>query len=233
MNGKNGSVNLEAFLAGTADGVSAVDSDGVIVAWNAAAERILGHRANEVVGRLCGDVLDARDAAGNLACSEFCTVRNHAKRCEPVHHFKLKTKDECRRSHLVGRQWCDARVGTGRLCFMDSSVPGLDGVPRDREQRRGEDDDIAASGQSAVPGEVDASRAPDPLVHERRRRHRNDRGPPLHQPLHRTKPYPEHIQEARRPQLLGSGRRREPLRPVSSRETCRLSAIRDGGTSSR
>tara|TARA_B100000959_G_C14850959_1_gene570089 strand:- start:145 stop:786 length:642 start_codon:yes stop_codon:yes gene_type:complete len=92
MNGKNGSVNLEAFLAGTADGVSAVDSDGVIVAWNAAAERILGHRANEVVGRLCGDVLDARDAAGNLACSEFCTVRNHAKRCEPVHHFKLKTK---------------------------------------------------------------------------------------------------------------------------------------------
>ncbi len=49
MNGKKGSVNLEAFLAGTADGVSAVDSDGVIVAWNAAAERILGHRANEVV----------------------------------------------------------------------------------------------------------------------------------------------------------------------------------------
>lgn len=85
-------MNLEAFLTGTADGAFAVDSNGVIVTWNAAAERILGHRANEAVGKPCREIIDGRDSAGNLCCSEFCTVRNHARRCEPVHHFKLRTK---------------------------------------------------------------------------------------------------------------------------------------------
>src|SRR3990170_3612460 len=78
MSEKNGSVNLEAFLAGTADGASVVDPNGVIIGWNAAAEKILGHKAD--------------DAAGNLSCSEFCTVRNHAARSEPVHHFEIKTR---------------------------------------------------------------------------------------------------------------------------------------------
>ena len=36
--------------------------------------------------------MDGRDAAGNLTCGEFCTVRNHARRCEPVNHFELRTK---------------------------------------------------------------------------------------------------------------------------------------------
>ena len=92
MSEKNGSVNLEAFLAGTADGASVVDPNGVIIGWNAAAEKILGHKADDAVGKLCCEVLDARDTAGNLSCSEFCTVRNHAARSEPVHHFEIKTR---------------------------------------------------------------------------------------------------------------------------------------------
>lgn len=92
MNGQDARLSLEAFLAGTADGVSAVDSNGVIVGWNAAAEKLLGQKADEAIGRRCRDVFDARDAAGNLCCSEFCTVRNHAARCEPLHHFEIKTK---------------------------------------------------------------------------------------------------------------------------------------------
>lgn len=92
MNHSSSAVNLEAFLAGTADGASAVDGNGVIVAWNTAAERILGRRADEAVGRPCHEIMDGRDSAGNLRCSEFCTVRNHARRCEPVHHFELRTR---------------------------------------------------------------------------------------------------------------------------------------------
>lgn len=85
-------VSLDAFLAGTADGASAIDGTGVIVAWNAGAERIFGRRADETVGRPCHQVIEGRDSTGNLCCSEFCAVRNHARRCEPVHHFELRTR---------------------------------------------------------------------------------------------------------------------------------------------
>ncbi|OFW13996.1 MAG: hypothetical protein A3F70_13330 [Acidobacteria bacterium RIFCSPLOWO2_12_FULL_67_14] len=85
-------VGLDALLAGTADGASAVDRNGVIVGWNAAAERILGHRVDQVVGRQCHEVMEGRDSAGNLRCCEHCTVRTHARRCEPVHHFALMTR---------------------------------------------------------------------------------------------------------------------------------------------
>lgn len=102
MSANNDTVNLEAFLAGTADGAAAVDANGVIVGWNAAAERILGHRASEAVGKLCREILDGRDTAGNLSCSECCTVRNHARRREPVHHFELRT-----RTRAGGPIWLD------------------------------------------------------------------------------------------------------------------------------
>lgn len=92
MSPNDRAVSLDALLAGTADGASAVDRNGVIVGWNSAAERILGHRADEVVGRPCHEVMDGRDSAGNLRCCEHCTVRNHARRCEPVHHFALMTR---------------------------------------------------------------------------------------------------------------------------------------------
>ena len=116
MDGKNGTVNLEAFLAGTADGASAVDSNGVIVAWNAAAERILGHRANETVGKPCREIMNARDSAGNLCCSEFCTVRNHAGRREPIHHFELRT-----RTRAGDPIWLDVS-GVVLGCGPDASV---------------------------------------------------------------------------------------------------------------
>jgi PAS domain S-box-containing protein len=40
-----------ATLAQTADGVYALDQRQRIVFWNAAAERILGYHAEEVIGR--------------------------------------------------------------------------------------------------------------------------------------------------------------------------------------
>ena len=92
MTGKNGIVDLESFLAGTADGVCAIGSEGIILAWNASAERILGYPAREAVGKTCREIFDGRDIAGNSTCSEFCTVRAHAKRCQPVQHFQFQTR---------------------------------------------------------------------------------------------------------------------------------------------
>jgi len=92
MTATNGSVNLEAFLAGTADGACAIGPEGVILAWNAAAEKILGYTADEAIGKTCREIFDGRDAAGNLSCSELCMVRNHQKKCEPVQHFQFITR---------------------------------------------------------------------------------------------------------------------------------------------
>src|SRR3972149_12179351 len=94
MNELDGTVSLKAFLDGTADGACAVNSEGVIDAWNAAAEKIFRCRAKKAVGRLCREILDARDAAGNSSCSEFCTVRNHFTRREPLRHFELRSKTD-------------------------------------------------------------------------------------------------------------------------------------------
>lgn len=58
---------LFALLEQTADAAYTVTDDGEICSWNAAAERLFGYPAREVVGRGIDDVFDARDALGTEA----------------------------------------------------------------------------------------------------------------------------------------------------------------------
>lgn len=58
---------LFALLEHTADAAYAVTTDGEIVSWNGAAERLFGHPAAEVVGRNIDDVFGAHDALGTRA----------------------------------------------------------------------------------------------------------------------------------------------------------------------
>jgi PAS domain S-box-containing protein len=55
---------LFTLLEQTADAAYTVTDEGEICSWNAAAERLFGYPASEVVGRNINDVLDARDALG-------------------------------------------------------------------------------------------------------------------------------------------------------------------------
>ncbi len=52
---------LFALLEQTADAAYTVTDDGEICSWNAAAERLFGHSARDVLGRNIDDLLDARD----------------------------------------------------------------------------------------------------------------------------------------------------------------------------
>jgi len=83
---------LEAALAGAADGAFAVDADGRVVLWNDAAERILGHRARDVVGRHCCDLFAARDDHGNRLCYPGCAVLSLVNLGEPVQSFDMRTR---------------------------------------------------------------------------------------------------------------------------------------------
>lgn len=60
-------MELFALLERTADASYTVSGDGTICSWNAAAERLFGYAAEEVIGRNVDDVLDARDILGTDA----------------------------------------------------------------------------------------------------------------------------------------------------------------------
>jgi len=58
---------LFAVLEHTADAAYTVTEGGEICSWNAAAERLFGYRASDVLGRNIDDVLEASDALGTRA----------------------------------------------------------------------------------------------------------------------------------------------------------------------
>lgn len=53
------------MLARSADGAMLVDHEGKVAYWNRTAERMLGFRAGEVLGRPCHDVLRAETPSGH------------------------------------------------------------------------------------------------------------------------------------------------------------------------
>ena len=65
--------SIFAFLATAPFGAYAVSMDQRIVFWNEAAERMLGHKAEEVVGQHCYEVVTGRPAASvPTSCVEGC-----------------------------------------------------------------------------------------------------------------------------------------------------------------
>lgn len=83
--------HLDAFER-TGDGVYAVDYDQNIVFWNRTAERLLGHRAADVVGRKCFDVIAGGDYLGHPFCGSDCTVIECARRGHAPPNYDVRTK---------------------------------------------------------------------------------------------------------------------------------------------
>lgn len=93
MTGLNGT-ELDQALARAGDGVFVVGSDGRIVLWNRAAERILGYTAKDVSGRPCCDVFSGRDDHGNRLCYQGCHVMTLVKLGEAVQSFDMLTRSK-------------------------------------------------------------------------------------------------------------------------------------------
>ena len=98
---------LDEALTRAGDGVCVVASDGRIVLWNRAAERILGYAAREVTGRPCCDVFVGRDEHGNRLCHQGCHVMTLVRLQEPVQHFDML-------AHAKGGRpvWLDVSIVT-------------------------------------------------------------------------------------------------------------------------
>ena len=83
-------LDLTEALAGAADGALVIGPDGSILAWNRAAERILGHRATETLGRQCCEVLAGQDAGGSRVCHPACKVMTLARDGSAAETFDMR-----------------------------------------------------------------------------------------------------------------------------------------------
>ena len=82
---------LIAMLERTADGAMVVDQEGKIVLWNRVAERLLGFKTQEVVGRFCRDVLRGETLSGRPLCSPSCPIGARVARGGGVRQFDMQT----------------------------------------------------------------------------------------------------------------------------------------------
>jgi DNA-binding CsgD family transcriptional regulator len=69
-----------------------MDRNDRIVYWNDGAEKILGWRPEEVLGKACFDVLAGRDVFGNVYCSHDCGVVKTAEEGEDPRPFLLDVR---------------------------------------------------------------------------------------------------------------------------------------------
>lgn len=97
------SEEIKKMVASTADAAFAIDGEGAIVAWNAAAECLFALPASEVIGRACAGLIQGMDECGAV-CSQECTVRQAVQKRHPISNFDLLMNT------ATGHQWCNVSV---------------------------------------------------------------------------------------------------------------------------
>jgi PAS domain S-box-containing protein len=89
---RQGLKQLAAMLTRTADGAWIIDSRGTVVYWNRAAERLLGYRAEEVLGRLCHEVICGQTLSGLPLCRPSCPIAARLGHGEAVRNVDLQAR---------------------------------------------------------------------------------------------------------------------------------------------
>ncbi len=79
-----------ASLESSPDPVFVTDRHNRIVFWNDSARAFLGWDGEDVMGRLCSELLKGCDEYGNRYCSEECPIVRIARRNDVVQAFPLR-----------------------------------------------------------------------------------------------------------------------------------------------
>jgi len=80
------------IVSSTGDAAFATGQLVHIVIWNRAAERLLGFKAESVLGKRCWQVLCGRDVFGNCFCDEDCAVQHMARQKKAINHFEMEVR---------------------------------------------------------------------------------------------------------------------------------------------
>ncbi len=99
----------EAILTGISEGVFSVDRDRRIRYMNPQAAALLGVRADEAMGRFCGDVLNPARPDGTRPCEEHC----------PILHARF-------RGATHATEWLLLADGSRRAVVVNSAPPTED-----------------------------------------------------------------------------------------------------------
>lgn len=103
---------LTVNIVDIGDAVFTVDGSQRIVAWNAAAERLLGYSMSEVVGQRCHDVLACGDRPAAL-CRAHCALPGKTERRPlPPIDVTLRTRDGG--SRCLAMSTMTARTASGQ-----------------------------------------------------------------------------------------------------------------------
>ena len=94
---------IRRMVGSTSDAAFAVDGEGSVVAWNAAAETLFALPASGVIGQPCRNIIQGSDECGPV-CSQECTVRQAVQNRHPISNFDLLMNT------AAGRQWCNVSV---------------------------------------------------------------------------------------------------------------------------
>ena len=84
--------SIMTMLTRTADGAMLADEQGVVVLWNKAAERLLGFRAVDMIGRPCHEVMRGETLSGQPFCSFSCAVGHRLGCGGGVRNFDIQTR---------------------------------------------------------------------------------------------------------------------------------------------
>lgn len=76
-------VETRDLIEYASDAAIVIDQHRMIIAWNAAAEDLLGHTADNVIGRPCYEVLRAVRPDGQAVCGKNCAGESCFDHCKP------------------------------------------------------------------------------------------------------------------------------------------------------
>ncbi|MBI2873291.1 MAG: PAS domain-containing protein [Chloroflexi bacterium] len=140
----------------THDGLFSVDSHQRIEHWSESAQRILGHRPEDVEGKLCYEVVGGRDSQNHRFCRRNCPVMVNARRRRPTPDFDLL----CATPGEEAR-WINVSVAVPK---KDSGAVGAVHMFRDVSHRRRTEEFArkATSSLRALLGDDASTQEPEP-----------------------------------------------------------------------
>lgn len=148
-------------------GAFAVDGDRRVVAWNAAAETLLGYRADEVIGRRCSDVLGAgkfaASANGHTTCANCPLSGSGRSRRPPTFELHVATREGEGRWISIGTMRASTLGGERRVVHLFRDVTAyhaLDGSFARMRKQPAEAGHLVTD----VPAYQQAHELPEPLT---------------------------------------------------------------------
>lgn len=153
---QNGTLDLDAILdvvGASSDGVYAVDGRQQITFWSPSAERILGYKASEALGKYCYEFMLGEDYDRQPFCRRDCPTIVAARRGRGVPAYDICSRTRSGKDIWVNMSIIPAgdKIGSGPVAIH---------LFRDITDRR-LSESLAQETLTAVRGFLESSRAPE------------------------------------------------------------------------